>query len=81
MSRTDEAKRRRAKRQTSRNGDRRYFAAVRKLRRHAIDEWQLKNNPEKFKKRLTQLTLQALKRQHKQEERDRAREAALSAEV
>lgn len=67
------AVRRRKKRLTKRNGDRQYFAAVRKLRRHRIDQWMLANNPEKFKKRLAQLSFQASVRQKKQEMRDRAR--------
>lgn len=58
-----------------RNGDRQYFAAVKKLRRNQIDEWQLKNKPERFKRRLAQLALQAKKRQWKQEQREKARAA------
>jgi hypothetical protein len=36
----------------------------------------LENNPEKFKKRLAQLALQAKKRQYKQEQREKAKNAA-----
>lgn len=64
---------------TKRNGDRQYFAAVRKIRRDRIDKWMLANDPEKFKKRLAQLTLQAKKRQWKQEQRDKARAEAEKA--
>lgn len=66
---------RRKKRLAKVNGDRQYFAAVRKLRRDAIDQWQLKHKPERMKKRLVQLTLQAKKRQMKQEARDKAKES------
>ena len=58
-----------------RNGDRQYFAAVRKLRRNEIDQWQLEHKPKRFKKRLAQLTLQAKRRQWKQEKRDELRDA------
>lgn len=61
---------RRKKRQTKTNGDRQYFAAVRKLRRDGLDKWLLEHKPDKFKARLVQLTLQAKKRQWKQERRD-----------
>lgn len=67
---------RRRKRLTKRNGDRQYFAAVRKLRRGSIDQWQLKHKPERMKKRLVQLTMQAKKRQMKQEARDKAKETS-----
>lgn len=43
---------------------------MRKLRRDTIDKWQLENKPERFKKRLAQLALQAKKRQWKQNRRD-----------
>jgi hypothetical protein len=62
--------RRRRKRIAKQNGDRQYFNAVRKLRRDRIDKWMLEHNPEKFKQRLAQLTLQAKKRQFKQERRE-----------
>jgi hypothetical protein len=64
---------RRQKRQTLQNGDRQYFAAVRKLRRDKIDKWQLEHKPERFKRRLAQLSFQASVRQKKQEMRDRAK--------
>ena len=75
MSRTPAQEARRRKRQARTNGDRQYFRAVNRLRRNRIDEWMLKNNPEKFKKRLAQLALQAKKRQWKQEQREKARAA------
>lgn len=68
---------RRRKRQLNTNGDRSYFAAVRKIRRNKIDEWQLKHKPERFRLRLIQLSLQATKRQMKQEARDRAMSSRL----
>ncbi len=76
MTRTPDAQKRRKKRLAKRNGDRQYFAAVRKIRRSRIDEWMLKHKPELFKKRLVQLSLQASVRQAKQKARDNAREAA-----
>ena len=66
---------RRRKRLSKKNGDRQYFAAVRKLRRDALDKWQLEHKPERMKKRLVQLTLAAKKRQMKQEARDKAKES------
>ena len=71
--------RRRKKRKAKWNGDRKYFAAVRKIRRHKIDEWQLKHKPERFKRRLVQLSLQASVRQAKQEARDEARKETAAA--
>ncbi|AZS06622.1 hypothetical protein SEA_JACOREN57_57 [Mycobacterium phage JacoRen57] len=70
MSRTPQAEARRRKRLARRNGDRQFFRAVNRLRRNEIDQWQVENNPEKMKKRLAQLTYQAIKRQKKQEARD-----------
>lgn len=64
---------RRKKRQTSRNGDRQYFAAVRKIRRHKIDEWLIKNKPKKFGKLLASKAKAAQRRQDKQEARDKAK--------
>lgn len=61
---------RRKKRLTKKNGDRQYFAAVRKLRRRKIDEWQMANHPKRFRLRAVQLSAQAIKRQDKQERRD-----------
>ena len=61
---------RRAKRQAKKNGDRQYFVAVRKIRRHEIDEWQMKHHPKRFRRRAIQLAEQAAKRQAKQEARD-----------
>ena len=58
------------------NGNRQYFRAVNRLRRNQIDQWQMANKPKKFKARLAQLTLQAKKRQWKQEQRDKARAEA-----
>lgn len=72
MSRTPAQQARREKRLTKKNGDRQYFAAVRKLRRDTIDKWQLEHKPERMKKRLVQLTIAAKKRQMKQEARDKA---------
>ena len=68
----EKARSRRSKRDDRTNGNRQYFRAVNRLRRNELDQWQLKNDPEKFKKRLAQLTLQAKKRQYKQEQRDKA---------
>lgn len=73
MSRQSEA--RRQKRLTSR-GDRQFFAAVRKIKRDKIDKWQLEHKPKRFIQRATQLTLQATKRQMKQELRDQAKAEA-----
>ena len=70
MSRTPEQQARRKKRLTKRNGDRQYFAAVRKLRRRKIDEWQMANHPKRFRRRVVQLAAQAERRQLKQERRD-----------
>ena len=69
---------RRRKRLTKRNGDRQYFAAVKKLRRRKIDEWQMANNPKRFRRRAVQLAAQAEKRQMKQEARDKAKQDALA---
>ena len=70
----------RRKKRLAKRGDRQFFAAQRKIRRDKIDKWMLKNNPEKFKKRLAQLTLQAMKRDHKQKQRDLARAGAVGEE-
>ena len=69
---------RRRKRLASKTGDRADFAAVRKLRRRSIDEWQMANSPKRFRRRAIQLAAQAEKRQAKQEARDKAREDALA---
>jgi hypothetical protein len=71
-------KERRAKRKDRVNGNRQFFRAVNRLRRNEIDQWMLEHNPEKFKKRLAQLSFQASLRQKKQEARDKAREDALA---
>lgn len=72
MSRQSEARKaRRQKRLTSR-GDRQFFAATRKLRRDAIDKWQMENKPKRFALRFAQLTIQATKRDMKQMQRDNA---------
>ena len=79
MSRQSEARKaRRQKRLTSR-GDRQFFAAVRKIKRDKIDKWQLKEKPKRFTQRLTQLSLQATKRQMKQSLRDAQKEGATDA--
>ena len=67
MSRTPAE--RRKKRQDKRNGNRQYFTAVRKLRRHKIDQWMMEHNPKKFRRRALQLAEQAKRRQAKQEAR------------
>lgn len=67
---------RRKKRLTKTNGDRQYFAAVRKIRRHRIDEWMIKNKPGKFAKMFAGKANAATKRQLKQASRDAAKEAA-----
>lgn len=70
---------RRKKRLTKKNGDRQYFAAVRKLKRDSLDQWQLKHKPERMKKRLVQLTIAAKKRQIKQAARDAIKKQAADA--
>lgn len=70
MSQQSEARKaRRQKRLTSR-GDRQFFAAVRKIRRDKIDKWQMENKPYRFARRFAQLTIQAAKRDMKQDMRD-----------
>lgn len=81
MSRTPAQEARRKKRQTKRNGDRQYFAAVRKIRRHKIDQWMLEHRPERFKKLLASKALAAKKRQWKQERRDLMRTMPIGAQV
>ena len=66
---------RRKKRQTKTNGDRQYFAAVRKIRRHRIDEGMIKHDPMKFGKMFAGKAKAATKRQEKQEARDAQRAA------
>ncbi len=72
---------RRAKRISKSNGDRQYFQAVRKMRRKRIDDWQIKHATQKFTRRLTQLTYQAVKRQAKQTLRDNRRQYEIGAKV
>lgn len=51
------------------------------MRRHNIDEWQKKNKTQRFARRLTQLTMQAAKRQAKQIIRDNRRKYPVGAQV
>lgn len=67
---------RRRKREDNRNGNRQYFAAVRKIRRHKIDEWMLKHQPAKFAKMFAGKAKAAQRRQDKQAARDAAKAAA-----
>lgn len=67
----EKAKLRRRKRLRKRNGDRQFFAAVRHLKRAALKDWKLKNDPEKLKKETVQQAQFALKREAKQKQRDK----------
>ena len=58
--------------------DRQFFAAQRKIRRARIDEWQQKNKPQRFIRRVTQFSLQASVRQAKQHLRDELKSNAQS---
>ena len=49
---------------------------MRKIRRHCIDEWMLKNKPGKFAKMFAGKSNAATKRQLKQASRDAAKAAA-----
>lgn len=69
MSRTPAQEARRKKRKDRVNGNRQYFRAVNRLRRHRIDQWMLENKPEKFKQMFASKALAAKKRQEKQDAR------------
>ena len=58
----EDQKARRKKRISKKNGDRQFFAAVRKIKRDKIDKWQMEHKPKRFALRFAQLTIQAVKR-------------------